>query len=77
MKRLENTHIGELEKVLAPSGQTLWAVQTDGVIIDVFGSLGSRLGYQREEIRCRPFQEIVNPGDAEETSTRLEELVMV
>lgn len=75
MKRLENTHIGELEKVLAPSGQTLWAVQTDGVIIDVFGSLGSRLGYQREELRGRPFQEIVNPGDSEETTTRFEEIV--
>ncbi|MBK8294711.1 MAG: diguanylate cyclase [Solirubrobacterales bacterium] len=47
----------------------------NGVIIDVFGSLGSRLGYQREELRGRPFQEIVNPGDSEVTTTRFEEVV--
>jgi len=75
LKRLENTHIGELEQVLALSGQTLWAVQPDGVIIDVFGSLDSRLGYEREELRGRPFQEIINPGDSEEAIARFQEIV--
>ena len=75
MKRIKNTHIGELEQVLALSGQTLWAVQTDGVIIDVFGSLGSRLGYHLEELRGRPFQEILDPGDSDEATQRFEEIV--
>ncbi|MBK5233388.1 MAG: diguanylate cyclase [Thermoleophilia bacterium] len=75
MKRLTNTHIGELDQVLALSGQTLWAVQTDGVIVDVFGSLESRLGFQREELIGRPFQEIIDPGDSAVATSRFEEIV--
>lgn len=75
MKRLENTHIGELEQVLDLSGQTLWAVQRDGVIIDVFGSLESRLGYEREELIGRPFQEIINPLDSQQALDRFAEIV--
>jgi diguanylate cyclase (GGDEF)-like protein/PAS domain S-box-containing protein len=70
MKRLENSHIRELEKVLELSGQTLWTVREDGVIIDVFGALGSRLGFSPDELRGRPFQEIVRPGDDIEQATR-------
>lgn len=64
-----------MEEVLALSGQTLWVVQTDGVIIDVFGSLDSRLGFPREELVGRQFQEIVDPGYTELTTLRFEEIV--
>ncbi len=75
MKRLENTQIGKLDQVLALSGQTLWVVQTDGVIIDVFGSLESRLGYQREELLGRPFQEIINRLDSRHAIERFGQIV--
>lgn len=75
MMLLKNTDIGVLETVLALSGQTVWAVSSDGVIVDVFGSLESRLGFSREELSGRQFREIINPTDSDKAVNRFEEII--
>ncbi|MGK2933248.1 MAG: sensor domain-containing diguanylate cyclase [Solirubrobacterales bacterium] len=75
MKSLENINIGELAQLFERSGQTLWLIGPDGVIIDVFGSLSSRLGYSREELRGQPFVDFIKPADTDKASARFDQIV--
>lgn len=70
MRRLAEIGNEELERVLALSGQTLWLVAADGTILDVLGSLESRLGYGAEELRGSSLRDLIGPEDLDELAHR-------